>query len=330
MSTVLITGSEIYTDTQHFAGDSNEKFFSLTKVKTLRDPILVRWEPLKDEKVDEDVNCEAFLDRIHGWTGTGSNKIALILFDRLETLSKGAIEKANAAKPDESKGEVVGDPLPPEAMAADLNLLQKVYQGVVDGGFAVGQSYANVILIGEKACYTFQIFGDGCTVGLIRRDNPSAYGTGGTYASKMLFVTGDPIKAMWAAMWHDDKQTGGMIDIWHLPTERDPRLYRAGVCNARPLKEIKDLVHSAAIPDEPMTPDLITYESHLDKLGFVAEKSEQVGYDRATGKLPDPKNRAAIETVRTTPAQKVKKPVVKKLTSTTKKAVAARPRNRRK
>jgi hypothetical protein len=328
MSTVLITGSEIYTDTQHFAGDSNEKFSSMTKVKTLREPILVRWEPIKDEKIDEDANCEAFMDRIHGWTGTGNTKIALLFFDRLEALKTEAFVKVDAMKPDPEKGEVAGDLIPPEAYAASLNLLQIVYQGVVDLGFVIGQSYANIILIGEKACYTFQIFGDGCTVGIVRRDNPAAYGTGGTYASKMLFVTGDPIKAMWAAMWHDDKQTGGMIDIWSLPTEKDPRLYRAGACNMRRLKDIKDLVHSAP-SDEPMLPDLITYESHLDKLAFVADVSEQVGYDRATGKLPDPKNRAAIETVRNTPAQKVKKPVVKKHTSTTKKAFTI-PRKPRK
>lgn len=340
MTTILITSTRIYTDSNHFASNiKDESFHSLTKIKKLKEPAWVKWTPVEERKVDDDINCPAFVDQIHGYTVTGNNKIADLMIKRLEVMATNSVMDAAKAvldETDDSKFELI----PPETYSADLNVLYTIYQGIADFGYVNNSTNTSIILIGEKACYNFTTYIDGVGLGIVKRDNPTAYGSGAEYASKFHYVTGDPIRAVYNAMWYDSEQTGGMIDIWHLPTEEDPRLYREGVCNARPLREIKGLIHGPHDPDknEPMMPDLISYEIHCKVTDESVKLAEQTGYDRGIGKLEDPQNRRAkaleaqraAERVRNTLAKKVKKPVVPPLKSrkTTKSSTAQRRKPR--
>lgn len=290
MTCLLFTHRRIYTDTLHI-NEAGEEFHSLNKIKVVKAKIPISWTPLEDQPLSEDSNPPAFTDMIHGYTCSGSNVVTNRFIEILGNELRSVVSAYDPHAKD-SPAELVEIAIA-NNLTASLSNLFLLYKFVSKAGFVNSANMATVILIGEKACYAVEFDQRRPELGRLSRDNPTSYGTGAPYASKALFLTKDPILAMYNAMWHDSDQTGGMIDVWEMPTVEMPELRRAGACNRRTLLEIRDILVAPINPDDPLRPDLISNEIFSAKLETVAEISEQVGYDRGAGKLEDPQNRAA-------------------------------------
>lgn len=280
MTCILFTKTHVYTDTLHL-DDGGEAFHSLTKIKKLKEPLRVKWTNLESEPISDSSNAASFVDIIHGYTCTGNNLVADRLIDHVIA---GAIavldEKAIKVK----SGEMV-KAMEEHQLSVDLNSIRSVYRIIVQGAFVNAITEATVILIGEKACYSIDIGTKRVTVGKIPRDNPTTYGSGGSYASKVYYTTNDPLRAMYTALWYNHEMTGGMIDIWNLPTPEEPHLYRTGVCNQRSLYEIKELLAQPVDPQNPMTADLISSDAIAKKIITVAQTAMEMGYIRGQKSL---------------------------------------------
>lgn len=266
MTCILITRSAIYTDTLHM-GETDEVFHSLTKVKPMRDIARVKWTALESEPVSDESNCASFVDNIHGYTCSGNNKIADLF---IKSLFGEASSAATLANPNVKLGGLLKTMLAHD-LAVNLNDTLEFYKAVAVAGFVNAATHGTVVLIGEKACYGFELTSRGAYVGRISRDNPVSYGTGAAYASKVLYTTGDPLLAMYTAMWYDDDSTGGMIDIWQMPTVEVPVLCRIGVCNHRSLIQIKEIL-AAPVTDDPLHPDLVSAEAMTRHLKAAAKR----------------------------------------------------------
>lgn len=288
MTCILFTKTRIYTDTLHM-NEVGEQFHSLTKVKEFKEPIRIRWNALETEPVSDDYNAESFVDTIHGYTCSGNNLIA----DRfIDNVMKDAASELAKVDPHVKKGEMLKEMVKHD-VAVNLNGLLDVYKLIVSSGFVNGSTHGTIIMIGEKACYTWELSSRHAFLGRISRDNPSSYGTGAPYASKVYFTTGDALRAMYTAFWYNDDLSGGMIDIWEMPTVEVPELRRVGVCNHRSLLEIKEILATPVNPENPISPDLVSNDIFSAKMEAIAKISEQVGYDRGAGLIKDPMNRGA-------------------------------------
>jgi hypothetical protein len=290
MTCILFTQKRIYTDTLHI-NEAGEEFHSLNKVKCLRAGIPVNWTPMANRPVSEESNVEAFTDVIHGYTCSGNNVVANRFIDSLGNELKSVVRAYDPHAKDNATDVV--RVATENNLAASLNALVNLYEFVALAGFVNSANMATIILIGEKACYAVEFDSRTAELGRLSRDNPTSYGTGAPYASKMLFTSGDPLLALYTAMWYDSNQTGGMIDIWEMPTVEKPVLRRVGACNRRSLADLRDIIISPILPDNPLPPDLVANDLFEEKLEALAELAEQVGYDRGAGKINDPKNRAA-------------------------------------
>lgn len=303
MTCILITETHIYTDTLH-KNEAGEEFHSLTKVKKLKEPVRVKWTALESEPVTEDFNSPSFVDTIHGYTCSGNNFIADLFIDKLV---KDAIKELARADL-EVKSDGMLKVMIEHGVEVKLNRLLNIYKLIVSLGFVNAATHGTIVLIGEKACYPLEITSRHAFLGKISRDNPTSYGTGATYASKVNFTTGDPVLSMYTAFWYDSDASGGMIDIWEMPTEEVPKLRRVGVCNQRSLVEIREIIVAPTGPDNIRHPDLISTSIFLKKMKDAAKLGEQVGYARGVGSLKDPMKRAVKTRGKPSSTTRVKQP----------------------
>lgn len=245
----VLVDSAVYLD--------KERLDSLNKVRLIDKPFKLTWKPREGVELDENRYPAAFEDTIHGYCVTGSNVAADLFMKRLE------------------KKE------------GDLDFLFQTYWIAMEGHLINHLNLFTVIMIGRKACYAFSMENDDVTLSVVRRDNPTGYGSGGGYAVKEYFRTQDPIRAMYSALWHDE-QSGGTIDIWLLPDEETPSLARIGICNAKPLREVMLILNKPfGKGDDLLKPDLIAYEAMDAKLMEWAQIGEEIGYLRGKGVIKD-------------------------------------------
>jgi hypothetical protein len=272
MTIIFLAGNRVYTDSMHYVG--LEEHHSLTKIRKLKEPMPVTWSPREGIDIDDDKYPAAFTDTIHGWSLTGDNTAGLTVINKMEeawqNVKKEEIkERLNAAIAKAiKKGAKVGDPHPvvppaPSKYAINLDRPFEVMEQAAQFSLVNTRNHFTLILLGEKASYALGWDGFNSTrLTVLRRDNPTAFGSGADETVRNHFLHHDPIYALYHAMF-EIETCGGMIDVWNLPTEHNPVLERAGVCNARTKREIVELLRDHT-PDKekPMQPDFISTKFH--------------------------------------------------------------------
>lgn len=248
MTCIFFCKTRLYTDTKYVK--DGETFLSMTKVKRLKEPLVVEWKPREGIDQVQSLYPEHFTDSIHGYVVTGANQPADVFMWRLI------------------------------AVKGDIDALYEQYFHVMKGKLVTGDNHFTIILIGEKADYAFSLDYDIVSLRVHPRDDPFAYGTGGDAAMKEWVRTDDPIRAMYSAYWIDE-QSGGVTDIWDLPTVEFPYLNRTGICNNRSYSELKDILNAKI--EGPIQPDFISQalsNALMEGAGLVGE---HLGELRALG-----------------------------------------------
>lgn len=268
MTTIFFTGGKLYTDTTHRI--DGEEFHSLTKVQKLAKPLAVMWNPRKGIDTNEDTYPAAFEDKVHGYTVTGSNPQAEACIANI----------IRVASKDNEEG------------IADLDYAFSFYHGVVRAKLINEFNAFTIILIGEKAEYAFGVHFESVDLAVLARKQNHGFGTGGSIAVKEHARTRDPVRSMYAAYWID-KNSGGMTDIWTLPTVDHPVLERTAVCNARSKVELGKVLNRPI--EEILEPDFVSNAYHIEMLSAWSIAGESIGYQRAIKGMPDPIKRSPNE-----------------------------------
>jgi len=244
MTCIFICHNRIYTDSIH--RKDGEDFQSTTKVKRLKKPLPVTWKPIPNVAVNPERNPEEFTDTIHGYAVTGANKPADMFVRRLVLFSAEEKDPFNT-----------------------LNYLYDSYRMASFGGLINQENHFTIILIGQKADYAFMLDFDDVFLQVHERDNPAVYGSGGEYALKEWMRTTDPIRSMYSAYWLDE-HSGGLTDIWRLPTDEYPVLERVGFCNDHSPKELMALL---SLPETNPLPVEFIQSPYADELVEAAFNS---------------------------------------------------------
>jgi hypothetical protein len=262
VTTLFFCKDRLYVDSAHYI--DGERFESLSKVRAFHEPFKVTWKPRDGVTINQETYPEAFEDTIHGYVVTGANVPADTLMSRLK-------------KKD-----------------GDLDFVFAAYYKVMEGKFVNHLNQFTVIMIGVKACYALCVDPETVELSVVRRDNPTGYGTGGQVAVREYFRHHDAIRAMYAAFWHDD-QSGGIIDVWSLP-EPDSPLWRTGICNSQHPAKIMELLKQAET--KRLRPDLFADELVQHQMGEAADLGECMGYLRGRGIATDPKRRSRKKAIK--------------------------------